>query len=335
MAAAASEHIRWCGQITERYIPPAPRDLPELRVKLGHWLEQTGPGFYLANALIGRQQLPHGLPADAGAAHVAVQERRRVMAGELYWVSAAMTGLARHAAPGLPSWHLYPHDVPSQHGLMVFETPLASYRNDLGRQVEIVAASWGPWHGPAGGWPGGGLYLTFYSHPAPLLPLGAFGHGAGKLEWAGLAAQAPPVLPDNEAGWPFGRLEVIPSRVNGTTAGWARVLRAAWRLMQQPLTEQTRERAPRAARRRLARAGQAAPDVRVVHVRRREHGTARDGGETVDRHYSCQWWVNGHWRTYWCGPGRHRPEDRWISPYLAGPDDKPVRGVERVRLWDR
>jgi hypothetical protein len=257
------------------------------------------------------------------------------MAGELYWVSGAMTGLARHAAAGLPSWHLYPHDVPSQRGLMVFEAPLASYRNDLGRQVEIVAASWGPWQGPAGAWADGGLYLTFYSHPAPLVPPGAFGDGDQNLEWAGLAWHAPPILPDNEAGWPFGRLDVIPERTDGTTAGWARMLRAAWRLMQQPLTELTLKRAPRAARRRLARAGQAEPSVRVVHVRRREHAVARGGDEAASRQYGCQWWVNGHWRTYWCGPGRHRPEDRWISPYLAGSDDMPVRGVERVNVWDR
>ena len=90
-----------------------------------------------------------------------------------------------------------------------------------------------------------------------------------------------------------------------------------------------------AARRRLARAGETATDVRVIHIRRREHAHAdRPGGEG-SREYSCQWWVNGHWRTYWCGPGRKRPEDRWISPYLAGPEDKPVRGTERVRVWDR
>jgi hypothetical protein len=114
------------------------------------------------------------------------------------------------------------------------------------------------------------------------------------------------------------------------------MLRAAWRLMQQPLAEQTRERAPRAARRRLARAGQAAQDIRVIHIRRSHHApAARAGSDGSGREYSCQWWVGGHWRTCWCGPGRTRPEDRWIAPYVAGPDDKPVRGTERVRVWDR
>jgi hypothetical protein len=28
------------------------------------------------------------------------------------------------------------------------------------------------------------------------------------------------------------------------------------------------------------------------------------------REYGRQWWTAGHWRTYWCRPGRRRPEDR-------------------------
>jgi hypothetical protein len=49
----ASPHL-----ITERYTPPAPRELPELRVQLAGWLSSDARQFYLAMALIGRQQLP-------------------------------------------------------------------------------------------------------------------------------------------------------------------------------------------------------------------------------------------------------------------------------------
>jgi hypothetical protein len=105
--------------------------------------------------------------------------------------------------------------------------------------------------------------------------------------------------------------------------------------MQQPLAAETAERADRAARRRLARSGQPAPDVRVIHIRRAERGQPPSGSAAGTREYGVQWWVGGHWRTYWCGPGRRRPEDRWIAPYLAGPDGMPVRGTERVKVWDR
>lgn len=143
---------------------------PEIRARLARWLSGTGPVFYLTAALTGRQRLPPGVPPDTGAAQVAAQERRRVLAGELYWVSAAMTRLARHAAQSLPSWNLYRHDLPSDCGLMVFEQPLGSYTNDEAREVEIVAASWGPRKGPGRSWANDGVALSFYSHPAPVLP---------------------------------------------------------------------------------------------------------------------------------------------------------------------
>jgi len=84
--------------ITERYAPPAPRDLPELRGQLAGWLAGEAPQFYLTMALIGRQWVPPAASVAAGAAQVARQERLRT--GNLYWVSAPMTALARHAAPG-------------------------------------------------------------------------------------------------------------------------------------------------------------------------------------------------------------------------------------------
>jgi hypothetical protein len=219
---------------------------------------------------------------------------------------------------------------------MVFEAPLASYVNNEGREVQIVAVSWGPWNGPGGRWDQGGIWLSFFSHPAPVLPREAFTGGiAHRAALAPPMSSVPPVLPDNEAGWPFGDLPGDQEIPEGTTAAWALVTRAAWRLIRQPLAAETTQRADRAARRRLARAGQPAPDVRVIHIRRAERAQPQSGRARGTREYEVHWWVGGHWRTYWCGRGRRRPEDRWIDPYLAGPDDKPVHGTERVQVWDR
>src|SRR6266851_9041464 len=80
---------------------------------------------------------------------------------DLYWVSAPMTSLARHAADRLPTRTLHAHDLPSRSGFMVFEAPLATYVNDEGREVQIVAVSWGPWDGPGGRWDQGGIWLSF------------------------------------------------------------------------------------------------------------------------------------------------------------------------------
>lgn len=335
MPDTTSKRFTAPGAMTSTYTAPAPRELPELRADLASWLTTTGPSFYLTMALIGRQWLPPGELPEQASARVAAEERGR-LDGDLYWVSSEMTDLARHAAPSLPTWNLYEHDIPCRRGLIVFESPLAVYRNDLGRDVQIVAATWGPWKGPGNWRREGGLWLSFYSHPAPVLPPGSFdSHGTLRPEWGPYARELPPLMPDNEAGWPFGELDIRPPTVEGTTGGWALILRAAWRLMRQPLTQTTTEQAYRAARRRLAKAGHTSPGVRVIHVRRHEHSRDRDAQASGSRDYNCRWWVNGHWRTYWCGPGRRRPEDRWISPYLAGPDDKPVHGTERVKVWDR
>jgi len=92
------------GRVTERYAPPAPRDLPELRGQVAAWLAAEGTQFYLTMALAGLQWLPPGLSAAAGAAQVARQEHART-GGDLYWVSAPMADLARHAAPRyFPNW---------------------------------------------------------------------------------------------------------------------------------------------------------------------------------------------------------------------------------------
>jgi hypothetical protein len=152
--------------------------------------------------------------------------------------------------------------------------------------VQIVAVSWGPWDGPGGVWDHGGIWITFYSHPAAVLPPEVFTDGSADLTGLGpllvpltdqpgadgamlgpIGATLPPVLPDNEAGWPFGRLPADHDFPENTTASWALTLRSAWRLMQQPLAARDTEHADRAARHRLARAGLPDAGVRLIRVR--------------------------------------------------------------------
>lgn len=310
--------------------PPA-RAIPQLRRKLAAWLNEYGPAFYENMILAGRQaQRPAG-PARESARALAAAERHRVVAGELFWVSAEMGELARHAGGQLTRRELYRHDLPSACGLMVFAEPLASYVNSEGRTVEIVAASWGPWSGPDRVWePGGGTWITFLSHPAPFLPANASIDDPRSRD---LARELAPMMPDNECGWPFGPLAEDQEFPEDSTARWAQSLCAAWLLMRQPLVTVTRQRHGKP--RRTSRGERLGSEVRLVHVCPRTGSTRATTGDQERAGHDHQWWVRGHWRRYHCGPGGQRVERRYITAHLAGPDDKPVRGVERVRVWDR
>jgi hypothetical protein len=245
---------------------------------------------------------------------------------------------------------LYEHDLPSPTGFIMFAEPIAAWTQH-GVTVEIVAASWGlvrpPFltgHGAfdahvGADWTGGAVWFTFYSDP-----LGAvsaiYGNEENYMrEWR---QQTGPLLPDNELIWRVGTLEDFPGDEH-QTAAWGQTLCAAWLLMSQPLTATTRETAPRPARRRLHKARLPAGDVQVVRIRSRQprpsghQVTNQDTDQDMTgRQHDHRWWVTGHWRRYHCGPGRGRIERRWISPYLAGPDDKPIGGQpEHVKVWDR
>ncbi len=80
----------------------------------------------------------------------------------------------------------------------------------------------------------------------------------------------------------------------------------------------------RHARRRLEREGwDHEAVVQVVELRRREHVT-KQAVEPVEREWSCQWVVRGHWRQQpYPKVGAVRP--KWITPYVKGPDDKPLK----------
>jgi hypothetical protein len=303
--------------------------MPAVRATLAAWLAEAGGEFYRHMIAVGKQPMRPPGPAHLAAVELARQERARVRDGGLYWVDPAMTALAVHAGAQLPFHEIYAHDLPSERGFIVFAEPIGSYRNIHGDMARIVAASWGPFTDPDEAWTGGGVWITFYADLAHLPYPGRARQLAVDLD-CGVR-----LLPDNEAGWPFGLLcdGDVPADSTGV---WAQTVCAAWLLMAQPLTQTTVERPPAPVRQRLRRAGQAVGEVQLVHVRRRTpRPSTTDRSARAAVAHEHQWWVGGHWRRYHCGPGRTRVERRYIAPHLAGPDDKPVRGTQRVLVWDR
>lgn len=136
--------------------------------------------------------------------------------------------------------------------------------------------------------------------------------------------------------WPYGvslaesaqrNAELLGERQNLVSAGNGTVLSlflAFCLFVQQRLLTMPSVRADRPARRRLEHAGWTAePVIRVILLRRRETN-GQHVTEPTDHEWSCQWLVRGHWRQQFY-PSKHLNQPIWITPYVKGPEDKPLK----------
>lgn len=314
--------------------------------------------------------------SDDVGGQIAGTLRAQLPAAELFYVSEHMTELAVHAAHSLTDYRLHPEDLPAPVGLMVYHHPpvpdaVPHGDDDDGEAISLI--SWGP--GRGGVWVNawnrsdGPEFARRYrrfaetvrrhqderasdprkvrvpseldqalAHPifrdrlarAPI-PLELIPqHG---YWWCGLT----PMSYTDMTGWPDA---LGPSEETAfgrdTKILLERTILASWLLMGQTLSSREIVRAPRAARRRLARDTPGLdPTVRYIDLRRIRTTTV--GAPPTDgagRTYRHQWIVRGHWRNQWYpSRGDHRPI--WIAPHLAGPEDKPLLGGDRVNILRR
>lgn len=346
--------------------PPTPRQLPELRRRLVEWTT-GGPGVRsLSSHLVrgtGSVHLGLGVEIERGlseaayaetAALLCADEGERLDRADLYYATGDMTALARGAGHTLPDMSLAPEDLPSTHGLIVYGESIGGYLDQRPglepAYTPIVAASWGPWRPerlgiPRPRWPGwsAGVRVTLYSpDPVDLLREG-FEREFGRpprtpAEERMVRTAAAPLCWDSELINPFWKTdEPIPDDDRSSLLA---TVRATWLLMSQSLRD---PRAPaqldtvhadRAARRRLARAGDPAAPVRIVTLRDVRRPTAGGGSTEGGRDWSCRWMVSGHWRDQpYASQGAVRRI--WINPYPKGPEDKPLRVRPTVKVWRR
>jgi hypothetical protein len=110
-----------------------------------------------------------------------------------------------------------------------------------------------------------------------------------------------------------------------------RLIHTYFMIMNQTLTATTPEKGDRAQRRRLER-DNLPSEVLVIQFRKTRY-TSAEGGEERNVNWSHRWIVGGHWR--WQpykdpASGGEIKKRIWISPYVKGPDDKPLKTKERV-----
>jgi len=106
-----------------------------------------------------------------------------------------------------------------------------------------------------------------------------------------------------------------------------RLFAAMLSFIQQKILVTSRHATSRATRRRVAPSRSAEADINIVKLRSILHSSHK--GEGLPIEWSCRWLVRGHWRNQWFPSIRkHRPT--WITPYIKGPEDKPLRNPGKL-----
>ncbi|GAA1616249.1 hypothetical protein ACFQY4_18165 [Catellatospora bangladeshensis] len=221
----------------------------------------------------------------------------------LYYVDAHFSQMVQHATAALPPTTAAAALAPADHGLLTWAEPVAG----------AAAASWTA--GPDG-WE--------------------------VVEYAGLGAEGRP----DEAvqhlraavGW------LMPIRTSHLRRGQlaagshpAAALLTTWLLIgQQSVADVAPAEVDPAIRKAYQRARRPAPDVRLIRIRGtaavRPPAASAAHGEQVRTH---RWWTSGHWRNQAHGPGRALRKPVYISPFLKGPADLPIRHSTTVRVLGR
>lgn len=148
----------------------------------------------------------------------------------------------------------------------------------------------------------------------------------------------PKLLPMHMTPWYFGMSydgnEVDENEVPTGAEWWWRLCQTTFRLMQQRIATTHLLRPHRAQRREAKAAGlHYEPEVVVVRLRRESAPTYYPSGEEAN--YSHRFIVGGHWRNQWY-PSQRVHRQIWISPYVKGPEDKPlIVRPRRVYQWER
>lgn len=134
------------------------------------------------------------------------------------------------------------------------------------------------------------------------------------------------VFPIHLTPWWFGMTfdgNEVDENGQPTGAGWWwRVAQTTLRLMAQRISVRHPTRPARPQRREAARHGWGDRDVLVVRLRRERGEPEHDEG-TGDAAYSHRFIVRGHWRDHWY-PSAQTHRQIWISPFVKGPQDKPL-----------
>jgi hypothetical protein len=282
--------------------------------------------------------------------YLADVEAYRLDRASTYWVSKAMCELTEQAAKKLQPEALHETSLPTLSGFVWFDQLVHSLDINL-QYVNCRAVMWSPTtvrYAP-GNVEMPGIMLSFYSDTRDI------GKDEMLARYPKRAEQGMPklVLMHSEP-WVFGEDwskhedaarqaageilgEEAPEDWVSSMAYMSRFMFTMWKLIQMPIAVRGVDRPDRASARRMERSGVLLKEqeVRVVTLRKtRPHKTDSEEGDQDAVEWSHRWLVDSHWRWQWY-PSRNRHEQILISPYIKGPEDKPLVLKDKVYAWRR
>lgn len=275
---------------------------------------------------------------------------------EAYWVSDEMATVVAAAAVSMPPQALRADDLPAPCGFVWFDRPI--YVTDRhGKRCGLRAVTWATRtvslhaHADEAFESGSeeirrasGISLTWYSDITD-----AEDDVNKELQermtpgrWARYQREVHRLSVFHQDAWIFGT-SFVPSDVfeeamtaRGLNPGeyvmentlpqvdTRRVLASFLALQGQKMAVTRLQRADRAGRRRMERAGQNADaEVRVITLRRQYDPSAPTDEHGSGIEWSHRWMVSGHWRNQWV-PTLDDHRLTWINPYVKGPEDKEL-----------
>lgn len=246
---------------------------------------------------------------------------------ELWWITPELSRLVDVAAKSLPPTTLTEDLIPKgQAVLAYFAEPLHGTdvaNGEISMDVRVI----GWMKAKLSAYPGEDhMSMTLYADvPHPELPL----HAAGRTDWRyGSDTDVP--------SFPSAPMNQDAQRI-ASMAEDRRWLAALTLLSRQAVTESRIEGPTNKARlRRLRKAGNFRTDVRVVDLHQAARLASGEGGTGREVEHDHRWMVGadtgGFWKQVPYGPESAYRKSKWIMPYIAGPDDKPLRLKETVKV---
>lgn len=269
------------------------------------------PGVHLGreDEFLIRHDYTQKIPAEGWSNHVD-HLTAGLLTAELFWISTNFTRLAIMAGKDLgENLEITREEIPSPFGLMVFEEPIGEIPRP-GGNAQIRAVSWTLV--PAGVWIN--LYIQVEDSTSTGIDPVELRHEFGYL----LCLNA-------GSGFVFGQpIAAAPGR----ELWYMHTIFATWFLMAQPgVADQSSAPVDKKYSRAFQREhNRKLPAVRLVDLRKRprrssspehESGTGRTLTERIFR--------RGHWKRQAYGPKRGMRKMIYVSPYIAGPEDAPLR----------